>query len=64
MEWYQLGTIVGANLGMFLWSVKLSRADFLHTVRIIEEIKKESRDFHGRLCGLEEKYKQFQKGNK
>ena len=61
MEWYQVMTIVGANLGMFLWSVRQSRADYLHCQRSIESFSaamvKESRDFHGRLCAIEERNK-------
>lgn len=57
MEWYQVGTIVAANLGLFLWSVRQSRTDFLHTMRVIDEIKKEQKDFHGRLCAIEERRK-------
>ncbi len=49
MEWYQVLTIVAANFGLFLWSVRQSRTDFLHTCRIIESIQKESKDFHGKL---------------
>lgn len=49
MNWIQVGTVVGANLGMFLWSVRQSRTDFLHTMRVIDEIKKESKEFHGKL---------------
>lgn len=57
MEWYHVLTIVAANFGLFLWSVRLSRIDFLHTCRIIETIQNEMRDFHGRLCSLEERVK-------
>ena len=53
MEWYQVATIVAANLGLFLWTVRQSRADYLHCQRSIESFKdvmtKESRDFHGKL---------------
>lgn len=58
MEWYQVGTIVLANLGLFLWTVRQSRADYLQCQRSIETFKdamlKETRDFHGRLCAIEE----------
>jgi len=49
MEWYQVLTIVAANLGLFLWSVRQSRNDFLHTCRIIESIQSEMKEFHGKL---------------
>lgn len=57
MEWYQVGTIVVTNLGLFLWSVRQSRTDFLHTHKMIENIQKEMKDFHGRLCAIEERNK-------
>ncbi len=61
MEWYQVATIVAANLGLFLWTVRQSRSDYLHCQRSIESFKdtmiKETRDFHGRLCAIEEKNK-------
>lgn len=79
MEWYQVLTIVGANLGMFLWATRQARADFLHSDRKIDENRKETasivksmqenlvaikddmRDFHNRLCEIEQKRNQ-QKG--
>ena len=61
MEWYQVATIVGANLGLFLWAVRQSRADYLHIQKSIDGFKdimtKETRDFHGRLCSIEERMK-------
>lgn len=62
MEWYQVATIVGANLGLFLWSVRQSRSDYLHCQRSMESFKeamaKETKDFHGRLCAIEERNKE------
>ena len=55
LSWIQVGTIVGANLGLFLWAVRQGRSDFHYTMRVIEEIKKETKDFHGRLCAIEER---------
>jgi hypothetical protein len=57
MDWTQVLTILAANMAMFLWSVRQSRADFLHVMRIIESIEKEMKDFHGRLCAIEERNK-------
>lgn len=60
-EWYQVATIVAANLGLFLWTVRQSRSDYLHCQRSIDSFKdamlKETRDFHGRLCAIEERNK-------
>jgi len=61
MEWYQVATIVIANLGLFLWTVRQSRADYLHCQRSIESFKdamfKESKDFHGRLERIDSEFK-------
>lgn len=61
MEWYQVMTIVGANLGLFLWATRQARTDYLHCQKLIEsiktEIQKEMKDFHGRLCAIEERGK-------
>jgi hypothetical protein len=57
MDWTQVITILGANMALFLWSVRQSRNDFLHTCRIIESIQSEMKNFHGRLCSLEERSK-------
>ena len=59
MEWYQVATIVAANLGLFLWTVRQSRADYLHCQRSIESFKdtmaRETKDFHARLYVIEER---------
>lgn len=57
MDWTQVLTILGANMALFLWSVRQSRTDFLHTCRIVESIQSEMKNFHGRLCTIEERYK-------
>ena len=57
MDWTQVLTILGGNIAMFLWTVRLSRTDFLHTCRIIESIQAEMKEFHGRLCAMEQKTK-------
>lgn len=51
MEWYQVLTIIVSVGGLFLWTN--SKID-----RLSENILKDMKDFHGRLCTLEEKYKQ------
>lgn len=61
MDWYQVATIVVANIGLFLWTVRQSRSDYLHCQRSIDSFKdamvKETKDFHGRLCAIEERNK-------
>ena len=53
MDWVQVLTIVFANLGMFLWSRSESRADHRMAIELIQAIKDEVKDFHGRLCTIE-----------
>ena len=59
MDWTQVMTIVGANMALFLWAVRQSRSDYLHCQRLIDTFKdgmmKETKDFHGKLCSLEER---------
>jgi hypothetical protein len=57
MDWSQVLTIVGANIALFLWATRQGRTDFLHTSRILESIQSEMKDFHGRLCAIEERNK-------
>jgi hypothetical protein len=68
MDWTQVLTIVGAILAiivatgsMFLWSRSESRADCRRIEDLIasiyREIQAEIKDFHGRLCAIEERKK-------
>lgn len=57
MEWIQVLTIVAANFAMILWCMRERRADFLYITKLIEEMKNEMKDFHGRLCAIEERTK-------
>jgi len=61
MEWYQVGTIVLANLGLFLWTVRQSRTDYLHCQRSIDAFKdamlKETKDFHVKLALQDQEFK-------
>ncbi len=42
---------------LFLWNRSESRADARMMLGIIEAIQKEIKDFHGRLCTIEERNK-------
>jgi hypothetical protein len=57
MDWTQVLTIVGSNMVLFLWSRAESRSDMRMMLSIIDGIRQEIKDFHGRLCSLEEKKK-------
>jgi len=68
MDWTQVLTILGGNMALFLWATKQSRTDFLHldkkiedhrreTNSILKAIQDEIKDFHNRLCAIEERNK-------
>jgi hypothetical protein len=68
MDWSQVLTIIGANLAIFFWLRTESNsdrrqmqqeasADRRDLLSLIREIKDELREFHGRLCAIEEKNK-------
>lgn len=61
MEWSQVATIVAANLGLFLWTVRQSRSDYLHCQRSIDTFKdamfKETKDFHTKLALQDQEFK-------
>lgn len=53
----ELFAIIGSFVGMFLWSRSESRADCRRLEDVINAIHIEMKDFHGRLCALEERRK-------
>lgn len=68
MDWTQVLTIVMSNFALFLWARSEGRSDmremrgemntFKGEIRSWkEEINKEMKDFHGRLCAIEERNK-------
>ncbi len=68
MDWTQVLTIMAANLGIFFWLRSESNADRRQMqqeasadrrdlLSLIREIKDELREFHGRLCTIEENKK-------
>jgi hypothetical protein len=64
MDWTQVLTIVGAILAivvanwyMFLWSISETNAQIIKIENWILEIHKEMKDFHGKLCAIEERKK-------
>lgn len=66
MQWEQVLTILVGNIAMFLWATRQARSDFLHldrkleenrkeTTQIVKAIQEEIKDFHDRLCAIEER---------
>lgn len=64
MHWEQVLTVIAANFGMFLWirseansDRREAAADRRDILQLINAIKDEMKDFHARLCVIEEKRK-------
>lgn len=65
MDWIQFSVFILGNmvfsLTLWLWNRSESRADFrsleLFTRENILAIREEMKDFHGRLCAIEERNK-------
>jgi hypothetical protein len=64
MDWTQFGLMLTAFVGLFIWNRTESRTDMRHMDAKLESnrnlilaIHEEIKDFHGRLCSLEERKK-------
>lgn len=55
MEWTQFLIMMITVAGLFFWNRSESRNDARNAQNIILAIHDEMKDFHGRLCALEEK---------
>ena len=53
MDWTQVLTIVGANIGIFLWLRSEASADRREIMQVIREMQNEMKDFHERLLKIE-----------
>jgi hypothetical protein len=61
MENSQVLTIVGANVALIFAMLGTVIALYLHTDKKIGAIAEEMKDFHGKLCAIEEKSKKWTK---
>lgn len=59
MDWTQFGLFLLSVGGLFLWSRAEALSDIRKVNEVLDSIAKESKDFHGRLCTLEERYIQL-----
>ena len=68
MDWSQVLTIIAANIALFFWLRTESNADRRQMqqetsadrrdlLQLIREIKDELKEFHGRMCSIEERNK-------
>ena len=59
MEWGQVLAIIAGNaaivIPLFLWNRSESNSDRRDMMNLINAIKEEMKDFHGRLCAIEER---------
>ena len=62
MDWMQFVIFIGSTVGLFFWNRSESRADYRHmdaklesTRELVRAIYDESKDFHNRLCKIEER---------
>jgi hypothetical protein len=59
MDWLQIITMIVTNIGfvtvMFLWNRSESRSDMRRCEDMIMAIHGEIKDFHARLCVIEER---------
>ena len=58
MDWGSLITLVGifmANAGLICWFRSESREDWRHMDNQVKAIHQEIKDFHSRLCAIEER---------
>lgn len=56
-SWIQVISLFFANAGLIIWFRSESRADWRHMDNKLDAIHEEIKDFHGRLCAIEEKNK-------
>jgi len=59
MEWLQVLTIVGSTIGCCYYFRKETKEQIEELKQDARERAAENKDFHGRLCRLEERYIQM-----
>lgn len=52
-SWIQILSLFLANAGLIIWFRAESRADWRHMDAKLDAIQEEIKDFHGRLCKIE-----------
>jgi nicotinamide riboside transporter PnuC len=57
MDSIQLVIFLATIVGTFLWSRSESREDNRRIENLVASMQEEMKDFHGRLCALEEKHR-------
>lgn len=57
MHWAEVMTIVAVNIGLIAWLRSDMKLFETKIESYINEMRKDMKDFHGRLCAIEEKNK-------
>jgi hypothetical protein len=57
MDWLQVITLFFANASLVIWFRSESRNDWRHMDSKLDAIHEEMKDFHARLCVIEERNK-------
>jgi hypothetical protein len=57
MDWTLVLVILGTNTALFFWARSESRQDYRELRQLIDAIHTEMKDFHARLCVIEESKK-------
>ena len=57
MDWLQFTILIMTFMGVFLWTRSESNADRREIMNLIQAIKDEMKDFHARLCVIEDRNK-------
>lgn len=55
MEWAQFLILILTIGGLFLWNRSEANSDRREMTNLIKSIQEEIKDFHGRLCIIEER---------
>lgn len=55
MEWEQFLILIISLFGMFIWLKNEISEDRRMVIILIQAVQDEIKDFHGRLCALEER---------
>lgn len=57
MEWTQFMILIATLAGLFLWNRAEASSDRRMFYDLLQGMKDEMKDFHGRLCAIEERNK-------
>lgn len=57
MDWQQVFAVIASNMALFIWARSEARHDQQEIREIIRSIQEEMKDFHARLCVIEENRK-------